>query len=204
MKKRYSLLVIGTVIMALGVTLAVKGGYGCDPLSMVWEGLTIRFPLSLGIANLIVSSIFIVMTLFVDKKQISIGTIINPLVMSISTDLFMQIIRPFSIEGLQMMQSILGVFIMAIGVGIYTSSDLGKGAYDAIVFGTAHRFNKKLFFVRSLFDLLSLVIGLTMNAHFGIATIMAVLFVGKIIQFSNEFMIKRIFCEVDRINMKLD
>ena len=132
MKKRYSLLVIGTVIMALGVTLAVKGGYGCDPLSMVWEGLTIRFPISLGIANLIVSSIFIVMTLFVDKKQISIGTIINPLVMSISTDLFMQIIRPFSIEGLQMMQSILGVFIMAIGVGIYTSSDLGKGAYDAI------------------------------------------------------------------------
>ena len=86
----------------------------------------------------------------------------------------------------QLIQSTIGVSIIGIGIGIYTSVNLGKGSYDAIVFSIVKKYNLNLALVRSVGDGIFLLSGFLLGARVGFSTIISVLFLGKIIVLVNK------------------
>lgn len=74
--KKIIIIVIGSIIAAYGITLALYAGFGGATLAVLWQGISRTFHISIGMASLIVAIIMIVFSFFYDRSQIHIGTII--------------------------------------------------------------------------------------------------------------------------------
>lgn len=180
------IVILGSFVMGAGVAVAVCGRQGADPLAVVWDGMSDVFSITVGQANMILSVILFLLAFWVDKKQLHVGTILNPIFSGISTDFVMDFMPiPDQIIP-QILQSTLGVGMIGIGIGIYTSVNFGKGTYDALVFGIASRFGVPLFLMRMIFDGGMLAAGFLMGGTIGISTIFAVLCLGQIISITYE------------------
>lgn len=175
------IVIVGSFVMGAGVAIAVCGRQGADPLAVVWDGMSNVFPITVGQANILLNIILFTIAFLLDKKQLNLGTILNPIFSGISTDFVMSIITVPENLLMQILQSTLGVFIIGIGIGMYTSVNFGKSAYDALVFGVASKYRLKLFLTRMIFDALMLITGFLLGGTIGVSTIFAVLCMGKII-----------------------
>ena len=71
------MIVIGSIISAYGITLAIGAGFGGATLAILWQGLTNVTGMSIGTSSLIVAVAMIIFALFYDRKQINIGTILS-------------------------------------------------------------------------------------------------------------------------------
>ena len=67
------MIVIGSIISAYGITLAIGAGFGGATLAILWQGLTNVTGMSIGTSSLIVAVAMIIFALFYDRKQINIG-----------------------------------------------------------------------------------------------------------------------------------
>ena len=80
------MIVIGSIISAYGITLAIGAGFGGATLAILWQGLTNVTGMSIGTSSLIVSVAMIIFALFYDRKQINIGTILYQIIYSFFVD----------------------------------------------------------------------------------------------------------------------
>lgn len=190
--KKNLIVIFGSVIMGIGAALAVKGGQGADPLSVFWDGLSRTFNITIGNANLMVSLVMLIAAIILDYKQLNIGTILNPLFLSGTVDLIINKIGTPDAFILQLLQSLIGVTLMGIGVGLYASADIGKGVYDAIVFSLVDKTKIKIQYIRNAFDGMFLLGGFLLGGSVGLATFIAVILIGKVISVSNKLSIKYI------------
>ena len=82
------MIVIGSIISAYGITLAIGAGFGGATLAILWQGLTNATGMSIGSSSLIVAVTMIIFALFYDRKQINIGTILYQIIYSFFVDVF--------------------------------------------------------------------------------------------------------------------
>lgn len=88
--KKIAVIIIGSVIAAYGITLALYAGFGGATLAVLWQGISGTFHVSIGAASFIVAVIMILFVLIYDRSQIHIGTILYQIVYSLCVDLFAQ------------------------------------------------------------------------------------------------------------------
>lgn len=179
---------MGSAIMGLGISTSVKSGQGADPMAFFWEGLCNILPITIGQANLIVCAVLFAISLFIDYKQISFGTLISPIFISIFSDIFMNIVGSSVQLHFKILQSVIGILLIGVGIGLITSANLGKGVYEAFAFGVSERFNIKFVKIRMCSDLLFLIAGYVMGASIGIGPLVAVCCLGIVIQTVNRYM----------------
>ncbi len=86
--KKIIIIVIGSIIAAYGITLAMYAGFGSATLAVLWQGISKTFHISIGMASLIVAIIMIIFVLFYDRSQVHIGTVLYQIVYSLCVDLF--------------------------------------------------------------------------------------------------------------------
>ena len=67
--KKIIIIVIGSIIAAYGITLALYAGFGGATLAVLWQGISRTFHISIGMASLIVAIIMIVFSFFYDRSQ---------------------------------------------------------------------------------------------------------------------------------------
>ena len=58
--KKIMIIVLGSMLAAYGITLALYAGFGGATLAIVWQGMSKTFHISIGMASLIVALIMIV------------------------------------------------------------------------------------------------------------------------------------------------
>lgn len=170
-------IVLGSIVMGYGITLAMKTGYGADPLAWVWDGMAQKFHISVPTANLALSILMLLPVIFIDKKQIGVGTIIQPLVVSGSISFFMPLLD--AVEG-NYIVSIIGLTIIGIGSGIYNCVNFGRNSYDCCVFIIAEKTGFAVGKVRSVCDLVLCAIAYIMTRSFIVNPIIAIFFIGPV------------------------
>ena len=57
--RRVIRLIVGSIVMGGGIAIAMKGGFGVDPMALFWEGIHIQTGMSYGTANIVVSGVII-------------------------------------------------------------------------------------------------------------------------------------------------
>ena len=66
--KKIMIIVLGSMLAAYGITLALYAGFGGATLAIVWQGMSKTFHISIGMASLIVALIMIVFVFFYDRS----------------------------------------------------------------------------------------------------------------------------------------
>ena len=179
-------IIVGSVIAAYGITLALYAGFGGATLAVLWQGISKTTHISIGMASFLVALGMILFVLIYDRSQIHIGTIIYQVVYSGCVDLFANCHRYSSHMWINFMIMLVGVVLFAVGTGLYASASLGRGSYEAVTFALAEKNKWQVKIVRMILDAIVVVIGVILGGRFGICTIVTVLISGPIIQFVNE------------------
>lgn len=179
-------IIVGSVIAAYGITLALYAGFGGATLAVLWQGISKTTHISIGMASFLVALGMILFVLIYDRSQIHIGTIIYQVVYSGCVDLFANCHRYSSHMWINFVIMLVGVVLFAVGTGLYASASLGRGSYEAVTFALAEKNKWQVKIVRMILDAIVVVIGVILGGRFGICTIVTVLISGPIIQFVNE------------------
>ena len=182
--KKIIVIIIGSVIAAYGITLALYAGFGGATLAVLWQGISGTFHVSIGAASFIVAVIMILFVLVYDRSQIHIGTILYQIVYSLCVDLFAQMHVYSKYIWLNMLIMLVGIVLFAVGTGLYAAADLGRGSYEAVTFALAEKNHWQVKGVRMVLDVLMVIVGVVLGGKFGICAIATILFSGPVIQFT--------------------
>ena len=182
--KKITVIIIGSVIAAYGITLALYAGFGGATLAVLWQGISGTFHVSIGAASFIVAVIMILFVLIYDRSQIHIGTILYQIVYSLCVDLFAQMHVYSKYMWLNMLIMLVGIVLFAVGTGLYAAADLGRGSYEAVTFALAEKNHWQVKGVRMVLDVLMVIVGVVLGGKFGICAIATILFSGPVIQFT--------------------
>lgn len=178
------IIVVGSVVAAYGITLALYAGFGGATLAVLWQGISKTFHVSIGTASMIVAIVMIVFAFFYDRSQIHIGTILYQIVYSFCVDLFANA-HVYSMHiWVNALIMLLGIVLFAIGTGFYAAASLGRGSYEALTFSLAEKNNWQVKIVRMVLDVVMVVTGVMLGGKFGICTIVTILISGPVIQFA--------------------
>lgn len=182
--KKIIIIVIGSIIAAYGITLALYAGFGGATLAVLWQGISGTFHISIGMASLIVAIIMIVFAFFYDRSQIHIGTILYQIVYSLCVDLFANAHVYSTHLWVNALIMLLGVMLFAVGTGFYAAASLGRGSYEALTFSLAEKNGWQVKVVRMILDIVMVIAGVLLGGKFGICTIVTIIISGPVIQFT--------------------
>lgn len=182
--KKIIIIVVGSIIAAYGITLALYAGFGGATLAVLWQGISKTFHISIGMASLIVAIVMIVFVFFYDRSQIHIGTILYQIVYSLCVDLFANVHVYSTHLWVNALIMLLGVVFFAIGTGFYAAASLGRGSYEALTFSLAEKNGWQVKVVRMILDMLMVIAGVILGGKFGICTIVTIIISGPVIQFA--------------------
>lgn len=174
--------IIGSIISAYGITLAIGAGFGGATLAILWQGLTNVTGMTIGTSSLVVAVAMIIFAFFYDRKQINVGTILYQIIYSFFVDVFTKIQHYTEIKAVNFILMLVGIVIFSFGTGLYSAADFGRGSYEAVTFSLAEKNKWKVKTVRMVLDVLMVVAGVLLGGKFGICTIATVLLSGPIIQ----------------------
>lgn len=182
--KKIIIILIGSIIAAYGITLAMYAGFGGATLAVLWQGISKTFHISIGMASMIVALIMIGFVFFYDRTQIHIGTILYQIVYSFCVDLFANAHVYSTHVWINAFIMVLGIMLFAIGTGLYAAASLGRGSYEALTFSLAEKNGWQVKVVRIILDIVMVLIGVILGGKFGICTIVTIIISGPVIQFT--------------------
>ena len=183
--KRILIIIVGSIIAAYGITLALYAGFGGATLAVLWQGISQTFHISIGMASFIVAIVMILFAVIYDRKQIHIGTVLYQIVYSFCVDLFANLHIYSRYMWINFFIMLVGVILFAAGTGLYASSSLGRGSYEAVTFALTEKNNWQVKIVRMILDVIMVVTGVLLGGSFGVCTIVTIIVSGPVIQFVN-------------------
>ena len=171
-------LFIGYFLYGLGIVLTINANQGLAPWSVLHQGLTIQFHITMGVATQLVGLVILVLD-FIFGERLGWGTIGNVIFIGTFIDLIMLN------NWIPISQSILvsygmmlaGVVVMALATYSYLSAQLGAGPRDGLMIAMTKRINLSVGWIRNIIEVVVLIAGYFMGGSVGFGTlVMAVLF----------------------------
>lgn len=124
-------IVVGSILAAYGLTLAVYAGFGGATLAIFWQGVANLTGLTIGGASLAVAVVMLAFVFFYDRHQIHIGTVIYQLFYRGFVEIFSRLHVYSQSRILNFIIMCAGIVVFSFGTGLYSSANLGRGSYEA-------------------------------------------------------------------------
>lgn len=179
---RSILLVIGTMIAAFGIDLAINAGFGGATLAILWQGLSNVFPITIGQSSIIIAVAVVLFCWFYDRKQIHVGTLVYQLVYGFCIDIFEPYLIYSDNRMINFLLMLLGITFLSLGSALYSIADLGRGSYEAMTFALVNRRGWKISYTRIGLDIICVVTGFALGGKVGLCTIATILISGPLLQ----------------------
>lgn len=179
---RSILLVIGTMIAAFGIDLAINAGFGGATLAILWQGLSNVFPITIGQSSIIIAVAMVLFCWFYDRKQIHVGTLVYQLVYGFCIDIFEPYLIYSDNRMINFLLMLLGITFLSLGSALYSIADLGRRSYEAMTFALVNRRGWKISYTRIGLDIICVVTGFALGGKVGLCTIATILISGPLLQ----------------------
>ncbi|MEK4384653.1 MULTISPECIES: YczE/YyaS/YitT family protein [Solibacillus] len=125
---------VGMMIMALGITMTIKGNVvGTAPWDVFHIGLYKQIGLTIGSWSILTGLTIIIGTSIYLKRIPKLATFLNMLFIGSFIDLFNWLLPETSIFVLELAYFTAGFFVMSIGCALYIAASLGEGPRDTIM-----------------------------------------------------------------------
>ena len=189
--RKLLLTILGIVIMSFGCGMLVKTGYGADTSNALLTGVAKLINLSVGNTNAIATVIFIIVSYCLSKKNIGLGTILVPLLISFPIDFAIRICVKAPNIFVGVLLDLVALYIVSFGAAITIEFELGASPFDCLSLGIADRFNLKFVVAKYLLDGFCVLTGFLLKGEVGIGTLLCLLVMGPFISF-NQKLLRRI------------
>jgi len=183
------LAMIGVSLCGIGAGFANCAALGMDSIGIFYDGIREILGLSsdkLGIASFIVSAVIISFLFFVARKYVSFGTVVYILgygsFISIGDIIYNTLFADADLP-VRIIVSILGYFLLYIGISIYIAIDIGTDAFTGLVLFLTDKTHFQMKYVKIVFDIFLIIIGALLGGALGVPTILTMILAGPFIQF---------------------
>lgn len=180
--KRICYVIFGSLLLGAGISLAILSGFGGDAISVFSEGLAKTLGITLGQASLVYYAAFCIPVLYIDRRQIGIGTILSPVICSIVIDIVLLYCPLQFTSYAALIIVVIGVSLIGIGLAIYIYGDIGRSSYDACILMVSHQIQKPIAAIKMAGDFLLCAIGFVLGGTIGLGPVLAILLIGPILQ----------------------
>lgn len=181
---------IGVAILSLGTTFLRGGNVGLDPFTAVNTGISNHLGIGLGVYQLSVNLVIFIFIIWLDRKQIGIGTILNMVLVGFEiqwfTTLYHQLFGYRTSFLIVATDTLIGLLLFTLGASLYMASDLGAAPYDAIAPIISSRTKLSYKVARIIQDILFMVAGFIAGGPVGLGTIIVAFFTGPLISWWND------------------
>jgi uncharacterized membrane protein YczE len=167
--RRAPRLLVGLVLLGVGIGMTVQAELGVSPWDVLHQGLAARTGLSFGTIVVLVGLVVLLGWIPL-RQRLGVGTVLNTLTVGYITNGTMTLIGDVDALGLRWALLVAGITIAALGVGLYIGCGLGPGPRDGLMTGIAAR-GHPVWLVRSVLELVALVIGWSLGGDVGIGTV---------------------------------
>ena len=180
---RFIRLNVGLFVYGLGISLMVKANIGIPPWDVLAQGISTQTSLSFGISQVMVSLI-VLLTWIPLKVKPGIGSILNAVLIGLSTDVWLPLLAQPSGFVLQILVFVLGMCVVAFCTGLYISSNFGMGPRDGLVMGTRRKFGWPVWLIRTVYESFVLMVGWRLGGQVGLGTVLFAFGIGYLMQLS--------------------
>lgn len=189
--KKLLLIFFGVVLIGLGAAISLVNNWGSDPITVFVQAVSFKlqnFNLTFfSVGNTMIFINFLVFIFLVIKykfKYIKIGTFAGMFCVGVFIDIWVKVLRDIILLNNSLLFKtfwmLIGVVILAVGIGFYVSSNMGASPLDLISVIISESLNKKYFLVRMICDLVFLFLGWLLGGVIGLSTVFCMMLVGPI------------------------
>lgn len=186
--RTFLIMALGSLLIGTGIAFVVGGDLGADSMTTLEQGISRSLNLDMSLAPLVANALFIVALLAVDRRKVSVDTLLTPFVISLGIKAASLIVHPVSSLPLRVLYLIIGYLIIGLGIGVGAQSETGSNPYDGFVLALSEKMGRDYRVMRWILDILVLLIGILMKGSFGVGTIYAIAVTGVL----GNFFIKRL------------
>lgn len=180
---RFSKLIFGLFLYALGIVFAIQANIGYAPWEVFHVGLSQTFGISIGTASIAIGALIVVLVMLLGEK-IGIGTILNMFLIGIFLDwiLLLDWIPGAENFPVGVAMLILGLFTIALGSYYYIDSAFGAGPRDSLMVALTRITKLPVGLCRSGVEITVVFIGWKLGGMVGVGTILAAVGIGFCVQ----------------------
>ena len=178
--RRYIQAVIGITMIGIGVAFNYMANLGLGPWGVLHDGISKTINITYGQAGIMTSLISLLLWIPLKQKP-GIATIFDAFWIGLTADFVINIIPDAPSLVIQIIYLITGITLIGLGTAIYVGGDLGAGPRDGIMVGL-EKLGLKIGTARTLLEFVAFSIGFLLGGKIGIASIIIVLSIGKVLQ----------------------
>tara|TARA_Y100000996_G_scaffold395490_1_gene360767 strand:- start:25 stop:606 length:582 start_codon:yes stop_codon:yes gene_type:complete len=178
--RRYIQAVIGITMIGIGVAFNYRANLGLGPWGVLHDGISKTISITYGQAGILTSLISLLLWIPLKQKP-GIATIFDAFWIGLTADFIINIIPVSQTLIIQILYLITGITLIGLGTAIYVGGDLGAGPRDGIMVGL-EKLGLKIGTARTLLEFIAFSIGFLLGGKVGIASIIIVLSIGRVLQ----------------------
>jgi uncharacterized membrane protein YczE len=178
LRRRLPRLILGIIPLGIGIGMMVEARLGVSPYDVLHQGIADHTGLSFGTVVILLG--LLVLLLWIPLGQrFGIGTVINTLTVGLIVDAFLDWSPDPGSLALRWVYLLVGIVIIAFGVGLYIGAGLGPGPRDGLMTGIAAK-GYPLWLVRTGLELTALLAGWLLGGDVGIGTVLFAFGIGPL------------------------
>ena len=178
--RRYIQAVTGITMIGIGVAFNYMANLGLGPWGVLHDGISKTINITYGQAGILTSLISLLLWIPLKQKP-GIATIFDAFWIGLTADFIINIIPNANTLLLQIIYLATGITLIGLGTAIYVGGDLGAGPRDGIMVGL-EKLGLKIGTARTLLEFVAFSIGFLLGGKIGIASIIIVLSIGRVLQ----------------------
>ena len=178
--RRYIQAVTGITMIGIGVAFNYMANLGLGPWGVLHDGISKTINITYGQAGILTSLISLLLWIPLKQKP-GIATIFDAFWIGLTADFIINIIPEAHSLLFQIIYLITGITLIGLGTAIYVGGDLGAGPRDGIMVGL-EKLGLKIGTARTLLEFVAFSIGFLLGGKIGIASIIIVLSIGRVLQ----------------------
>ncbi len=178
--RRYVQAVIGITMIGIGVAFNYMANLGLGPWGVLHDGISKTINITYGQAGILTSLISLLLWIPLKQKP-GIATIFDAFWIGLTADFIINIIPQAQTLIIQILYLFTGITLIGLGTAIYVGGDLGAGPRDGIMVGL-EKLGLKIGNARTLLEFVAFSIGFLLGGKVGIASIIIVLSIGRVLQ----------------------
>ncbi len=178
LRRRLPRLILGIIPLGVGIALMVEARLGLSPFDVLHQGIADHLGISFGLV--VIGLGLLILLLWIPLGQrFGIGTIINTLTVGLIVDAVLDLTPEPDTLALRWVYMVVGIVIIAFGVGLYIGAGLGPGPRDGLMTGIAAK-GYPLWLVRTGLELTALLGGWLLGGDVGIGTLLFAFGIGPL------------------------
>lgn len=181
--KRFFILSVGLILFGIGESFLIVSNIGNSPWTVLSEGFSNQFSISIGVATFIVSIGVLFLWIPLREKP-GFGTLLNILLIAAAIDLGLLLIPEVDIFFVEFFYVLIGIALVGIGSALYITCGLGPGPRDGWMTSLHRKTGIPVGRVRLTIEVLVLISGWLLGGTVGLGTALFALLIGQSVAIS--------------------